>query len=457
VSDKRAKVQLADASGLESLQARRERLAAQLRERNALFRAFPLSFQQRGIWFIEQFQPGTAAYHLPFALEFPERRDPQTVRRAIDALVAHHPALRTTFALDELTYEAIQRVHTRLCVPLRYSDLSALADPQDRLRELSRQHATEPFDLECGPLIRVHLLELPGASQRLLVTLHHLIGDGWSLHLVMRDLEACYEALSRRREPALRRPPRDYHDWSVWQREHAWEGWQPHLDYYREALRGASSGRGGPPDRPGPGAPTLQAGRHVWTVPGDVLAGLHAQARGGGTTLYVVLLSALALALHRTTGQGRVVIGTPMANRAHPVVADVIGNFVNIGVMPVTVTAADTVTSLLPQLHRLMISALSFQDLPFERLVEALAPDRRRAAHPVLQVTLALQNTPDAWETERLNEPTGAAKFDLSFNAVEAPGGLRVDCVYAAELFEPATVSRLCDEFTRRLIAGSAA
>lgn len=443
-------------SGLGPITARRARLATLLSERNALARAFPMSFQQRGIWFIEQFQPGTAAYHLPLTLDFAEPRDLETWQRAIDAVVAHHPALRTTFGFDETTIEPVQRVHPRMSVPLSHSDLSALPEPQSRLRELSREHTTTPFDLESGPLIRVHLVDLPGCRQRLLVTVHHLVGDGWSLHLLMRDLEGACEALAHGRAPALRRPPRDYHDWSVWQREYADEGWRSHLDYYRDILRGSPAWPGLPTDRPRPAAPTLAARRHEWTIPDRVLAGLQAQARGGGTTLYTVLLAALAITIYRRTAQPKVVIGTPMANRAHPALEEVIGNFVNMGVMPVTVSAADTLTSLLPQVHRLMVSAVSFQDLPFERLVDTLGPDRRRAGGPVLQVTLALQNTPDAWETERFNEPTGAAKFDLSLNAVQAPDGLRVDCVYATELFEPATAVSLCDELTRVLAAAAA-
>jgi Condensation domain len=456
-SDNDERREMIGASGLEAVDVRRDRLMAQLRERNAHCRAFPMSFQQRGIWFIEQLHPGTAAYHVPLALEFPEPRDPDTVQRAVNAVVAHHPALRTTFGVDGLTFEPIQRVHTRIDVPLHRSDLSALPEPQARVRQLSRRHATTPFDLEDGPLIRAHLLELPGRRQRLLVTLHHLIADGWSLHLLMRDLEAAHDALSRRQAPPLRRPPRDYHDWSVWQRDRAAGSWQPHLDFYGDVLRGSPSRLELPADRPRPAAPTLAAGRHELTIPGCVLADLHARARRAGTTLYAVLLAALAVILHRRTGQDQVVIGTPMANRAHPAMQEVVGYFVNIGVIPVTVTADDTVTSLLRQVHQLMLSALSFQDLPFERLVEALAPERSRAVHPIFQVMLALQNTPDAWETERQQEPTGAAKFDLTFNAVEAPGGLRLDCVYAAELFDPATVVGLCDEFTRVLATGSAA
>lgn len=448
---------MTDTSDLESIGVRRARLATLLRARSALFRAFPMSFQQRGIWFIEQFQPGTAAYHLPLTLDIAEPRDQEVWRRASDAVVAHHPSLRTTFGFDGTTFEPIQRVHPRMSVPLSHSDLSARPDGQSRLRELSRQHTTAPFDLENGPLVRMHLVNLPGRRQRLLVTLHHLVADGWSLHLLKRDLELACQALSQGRAPALRRPPRDYHDWSVWQREYAEASWRPPLGYYRDLLAGWSAWPGLPTDRPRPAAPTLEARRHEWTIPDRVLAGLQALARGSGTTLYSVLLSALALTIYRRTAQPKVVIGTPMANRAHRTLEEVIGNFVNMGVMPVTVSAADTLISLLPQVHELMVSALSFQDLPFERLVEALGPDRRRAgAAPVLQVTLALQNTPDAWETERFNEPTGVAKFDLSFNAVQAPDGLRVDCVYATELFGSATVAALCDELTRALAAGAA-
>jgi hypothetical protein len=440
-------------SSVESVELRRGRLAALLRERNTHCRAFPMSFQQRGIWFIEQLHPGTAAYHVPLALDFAERRDPDLVRRAIAAVVAQHPALRTTFGMDGATFEAVQLVHSRITVPLAHTDLHGLPEPVARRQahDLIRRHATAPFDLQSGPLIRTHLLESADRRQRLLVTVHHLVADGWSLHLLMRDLEDAYEALSRGQAPALRRPPRDYHDWSVWQRDCAERGWEPHLAYYREALHGVPARLELPTDRPRPAAPDLRAGRHEWTIPGTVLAGLRSRARTAGTTLYAVLLAALAVVLRRRTGQERVVIGTPMANRAHPMLQEVVGYFVNIGVIPVAVAGHDTVGSLLQQVHRLMLAALSFQDLPFERLVEALAPARSRSAHPVFQVMLALQNTPDAWKTERQQEPTDAAKFDLTFNAVEAPDGLRLDCVYASELFDPETIRALCDEFTRTL------
>jgi non-ribosomal peptide synthetase component F len=340
---------------------------------------------------------------------------------------------------------------------MRHSDLRAAGDPEARLRQLGHAHATTPFDIENGPLIRVRLVELPARRQRLLITLHHLIADGWSLHLLMRDLDAACAALARHQAPALRQPARAYHDWAAWQRASAAQGWARHLDYYRGLLRGSPGWPALPTDWPRPAAPTLEAGRHDWTIPAGVLAGLHARARRDGTTLYSVLVAALAMVLRRYCGQEKVVIGTPMANRAHPVLQEVVGYFVNTGVIPVTVRPGDTAASLIPQVHQIMLNVLSFQDLPFERLVEAIAPNRTRATSPLFQVMLALQNTPDAWQAERLHQPTGAAKFDLTFNAVEAPGGLRMDCVYAAELFARATVASLCHDLTRELTAASAA
>jgi hypothetical protein len=442
---------MAHASSLELAEIRRDALVARLHERNSRVRSFPMSYQQLGIWFIEQLHPGTPAYHVPLAIEVADAREPDLVQRALDALVSHHAALRTTFGTDELTFEPVQRVHARMSVPMRHSELRTHPDPGAALRQVSHQHATMPFDLEAGPLIRAHLLDLPGQRQRLLITLHHLIADGWSLHLLLRDLEATCAALARHQVPSLSRPLRAYHDWASWQRARATNGWQRHLDYYRKALRGSAAWPALPADMPRPASPTLRAGRHEWTVPRHVLAGLHARARQSRTTLYSVLVACLAIVLHRHSGQEKVVIGTPMANRGAPVLQEIVGYFVNIGVIPVTVTADDTTASLTPQVHGLMLSALSFQDLPFERLVEAIAPSRTRSAHPLFQVMLALQNTPDAWETERLHQPTGAAKFDLTFDAVESPLGLRMDCVYAAELFNHATVIQLCDELMHEL------
>ncbi|MGC4804613.1 condensation domain-containing protein [Micromonospora sp. DT233] len=430
---------------------RRERVSQLLRARNGRFRAFPMSLQQRGIWFIQQLLPHTTAYLVPLTLPLPQRYDPADVRRAFSAVVAHHPSLRTTFGFDGLTFEPVQRIHTTMAVPVPHSDLSALppGEADAAAAELGHRHATTPVDLERGPLIRVRLLDLPAGRQRLLITVHHLIADGWSLHLLIRDLRAALDAARCGRPPALPAAPCAYHDWAAWQRGRPDQDWQPHLAFYRDLLRGVPPTLTLPTDRPRPAEPTQAGGRHVWTVPPRTLSALHERARRGGTTLYCLLLAALAVVLSRHSGQDRVVIGTPMANRTHPDLQDVIGYFVTVGVVPITVTAPGA--ALLGQVHRLMVDVLSHQEMPFSMLVEDLAPRRSLGAHPIFQVMLALQNTPDAWETEQLQQPTVEAKFDLTFNAVEAPDGLRIDCVYATEIFDPATVVRLCDEFTREL------
>ncbi|MDG4834268.1 condensation domain-containing protein [Solwaraspora sp. WMMD1047] len=430
---------------------RRERVSRLLRERNSRFRTFPMSLQQRGIWFIQQLLTHTTAYLVPLAVPLPQRHDPEHVRRAVALVVAHHSSLRTTIDIDGLTFEPVQRVHATIAVPVPHTDLSALPpdEAEAAAAELSRREATTPVDLERGPLIRTRLLDLPADRQRLLLTLHHLIADGWSLHLLIQDLLAALAAVRHGRSPMLRRAPCSYHDWAAWQRARSADDWQPHLRFYRDLLRGAPPVLTLPTDRPRPATPTQAGDRHVWTLPPGTLSALHERARASGTTLYCVLLAALAVVLSRHSGQDRVVIGTPMANRTHPALQDVIGYFVTVGVLPVTVTAPRA--ALLNQVHRQLVDVLAHQELPFSMLVEELAPPRSLSVHPIFQVMLALQNTPDAWQTEQLQQPVSEAKFDLTFNAVETPDGLRVDCVYATDLFDHATVVRLCDEFTREL------
>ncbi len=433
----------------EPVDVRRARLAELLRERNSHRRQFPMSFQQQGLWFVEQLYPGSAAYHVPLALRYAPARDPATLRSALSAVVAHHPVLRTTFGVDPIEHTPAQYVHREL--PPAWS--SGAVPPEIELAGLIGARVVVPFDLEQGPLLRAHLFERSDGDQTLLITLHHLVADGWSLHLLIRDLDLAYAALAAGQEVKLERPGCDYHDWAAWQHRVGATRWSEHLAFYRRQLDPAPPCLALPTDRPRPAAPTHRAGRHTWTVPTRTLAGLHAVARAGGTTLYVVLLSALAVVLHRWSGQRHIVIGTPTANRAHPALHGVIGYFVNTAVVPIEVGPDDSAAALMSRVHALVLSVLSYQDLPFERLVEALAPARTLAVHPVFQVMFALQNTPQAWATEQHQQPTGAAKFDLTVDSVEAPDGLHLDCVYAAELFDVDTVERVAAQFTAVLVA----
>ncbi|HEV2639526.1 MAG TPA: condensation domain-containing protein [Actinocrinis sp.] len=446
----------------DSLDVRRRRLAVMLTRRNERYRRFPASFQQQSLWFLEQLDPESPAYHVSLAWDYAEPRDRAVLLRALAALAGRHPTLRTTPAVDQVSYTVVQCVHPDMPLTLGHTDLSGLtaAEAQREAAAFGRRHSTVPFDLESGPLLRAHLLDLPGGAQRLLLTMHHMVADGWSLHILTRDFEEFYAAFSAGREPQLAPPACHYHDWASWQRDQGDEGWAEHLAFYRKHLAGAPASIDLPTDRPRPPRPTHEAGCHEWTVSRRTAAALHEHAQKSGTTLYAVLLTALATVLHEWSGQDRVVIGTPVANRTHPALFDTVGYFVNTAVIPVDFRGAQTPETLLQRVHALALSVLDYQSLPFDKLVEDLAPPRSLAAHPVFQVMLALQNTPDAWATEQHRQPAGAAKFDLTFNAVESPDGLHLECVYSAELFDPATVERLCGEFTqtlRELCAGPGA
>ncbi|CAM5410095.1 Tyrocidine synthase 3 [Streptomyces spiroverticillatus] len=424
----------------------------------------PLSFAQRRLWFLSGMEGAASAYTMPVVLRLGEAVDADVLQRALDDVVARHESLRTVF--PEAGGEPCQRVLPAGAglVPLDRAECDE-STAHARIGELSAL----PFDLAVELPLRAALFTLSPADHLLVLVLHHIAGDGWSMRPLTEDLTAAYEARGRGEVPGWSPLPVQYADYALWQHRHLGDPDTPgsplqgQLAHWTAELAGLPEEIALPADRARPALPTHRARTHTTSTPSAVHRGLVAHARAHGATLFHAVHAALAVLLTRNGGGTDLPIGTPTAGRPHPDLDRLVGFFVNTLVLRTDTSGNPTHTELLRRTRDVGLSALSHQDLPFERLVEALNPARTPHRHPLFQTALTLNNTSTA--TAELTgedvEFDGAAKFDLSFTVTEqhagdgTPDGLTVTVEYAADLFEPATVARLADQFQRVLYSAA--
>jgi len=430
--------------------------------------ALPLSFAQERLWFLDQLAPGKALYNVAGAFRMRGRLDVAALSGALARIRRRHEVLRTAFAARDGVVGALVAAPGRepaLRLPL--ADLRGLpaARREAVAAGLAAEEARRRFDLGSGLPVRACLLRLaagqpgsPGAvpEHLLLVSLHHIVSDGWSLGVLVRELEVFYEAGVSRRPPArhaLPELPIQYADFAHWQREWlAGEVLAAELAYWREQLAGA---RGAPPalelplDRPRRPEASLAGARRGWSLPVELSGELQAAAQRQGATVFMTLLAALATLLSRYGGESDLTIGTPVANRDRPEVQNLIGLFVNTLVLRLDLAGDPAFRDLLARSRQTALAAYSHQDLPFEKVVGELAPRRGAEETPLFQVVLAFQPPPlsprlQGLVFEPLDADTGTAKFDLSLALHQtAAGALAGAWTYRTELFDPATVERL--------------
>ncbi|MFL5380937.1 MAG: amino acid adenylation domain-containing protein, partial [Longimicrobiaceae bacterium] len=412
----------------------------------------PLSFAQQRLWFLEQFGDLGNTYHIPTRLRLQGEMDRGALRRALDAILARHEALRTTFVevdgIPELRIAPAEASRFHLVE----HDLAGDADARAELGRLMAEEARAPFHLERGPLIRGRLVRLAADDHLLLLTLHHIVSDGWSMEVLTRELGTLYDAFRRGDANPLPPLPVQYADYSVWQRRWV-EGdiLRQQAAYWTSTLAGAPELLELPTDHPRP-AQVDHAGAPLGVVLDEQLtAGLKALGRRHGTTLFMTLLAGWAAVLGRLSGQDDVVIGTPTAGRGRREIEGLIGFFVNTLALRVELPGARTVAELLGQVKKRALEAQHHQDIPFEQVVELVQPVRSLAYTPLFQVMFTWQNTPEAASGASLPgldvggvgaPPQVRAKFDLSLALQEAGGRIVGSVVYATALFEQATVER---------------
>ncbi|HEX6750909.1 MAG TPA: amino acid adenylation domain-containing protein, partial [Longimicrobium sp.] len=413
----------------------------------------PPSFAQQRLWFLEQLGGMGAAYHIPMSLRLRGELDRGALVRALDRIVARHEALRTTFpAVDGEPFQRIVSVEES-AFQLVEHDLRASADAEDELRRLVQDEASAPFDLEQGPLIRGRLVRMAADDHVLLLTMHHIVSDGWSAGVLYRELGALYAAFARGEPDPLPPLPVQYADYAAWHRR--WvegEVLQRQADYWRETLAGAPELLELPTDHARPARRDFAGARVKVELDEALAAALGTLSQRHGTTLFMTLLAGWAAVLSRLSGQDDVVIGTPSANRGRSEIEGLIGFFVNTLPVRVELFGAPTVAEALGRVKARALEAQANQDIPFEQVVELVQPVRSLAHTPLFQVMFAWQNAPDGTlELPGLAlDPTGSggsapqvsAKFDLSLALWEDGGRIEGAVDYATALFDRPTVER---------------
>ncbi|MFF7987996.1 amino acid adenylation domain-containing protein [Streptomyces sp. NPDC007901] len=424
----------------------------------------PLSFAQRRLWFLTELEGPSAAYHMPLALRLTGVLDTAALKAALDDVVLRHEALRTVFPAvdDNPRQEVLDGEQAR--VPLATTQVT-----EEELDEALPAAAMEPFDLERDLPLRARLFRMDNREHVLLVVVHHIAGDGWSIAPLARDLSVAYAARCAGERPKWAPLPAQYADYTLWQRELLGEEDDPagllneQLGFWRQALRDTPQELALPYDRSRPPMPTHHGGTVELRVPGEIHQALAALADESGASVFMVLQAGVAALLSKLGAGSDVPIGSPVAGRTDEVLDELVGFFLNTLVLRTDLSGDPDFAELVRRVRETDLAAFAHQDVPFERLVEDLNPARSMARHPLFQVMLTLQNTARAayglhgLDTEPLPRHGSLAKFDLDLQFTEQtdsagrPAGLDGEITYAADLFDRGTVERLGQRFLRLL------
>nr|UXB94986.1 non ribosomal peptide synthetase [Pseudomonas syringae] len=421
---------------------------------------WPLSFGQQRLWFLARMEGASAAYHMPASLSLRGALDSVALQRALQQLVARHEGLRTTFiqGADQQPLQRISPVDNGFNLQLH--DLQGVPDAEHTLQALAGEESLQPFDLEQGPLIRGRLIRMAEDHHVLLLTLHHIVSDGWSVGVLTREMAALYAAFSQGEESPLAPMPLHYLDYAVWQRR--WlsgDLLQEQTRYWQQTLADAPALLMLPTDRVRPAQQDYAGAALPIAFDEQLTLGLKALSKRHGTTLYMTVISAWAALLGRLAGQDDVVIGSPVANRTRTEIEGLVGLFVNTLAIRVDLSDTPTAETLLARVKQQTLEAQAHQDLPFEQVVEVVKPVRSLAHSPVFQAMLTWQDTNDMnfvlgdLQLESLSPSNTLAKFDLSLDIGEAQGRLLGTLEYATALFDESTMARYLGYFQRLLTA----
>jgi amino acid adenylation domain-containing protein len=409
---------------------------------------------QRRLWFLDQLVPGHAFYTISAAVWLDSALEPALLQRAVDRLVERHESLRTTFA--EVEGGPVQRVQTRMRVPVADDDLRAL--PADAREPTALARAADdlaaPFDLARGPLLRVRLLTLTGTRQLLAVTIHHIVSDAWSMGVLFRDLAALLEAEATHRPPVLPELTLQFADVAVWQAGRTARLSDHQLGYWRNHLRGAPALELAT-DRPRPAASSFSGATVRFRVEAPVTAAVVELARSGGATAFIALLAAWYAVLGRHADQDDVVVGVPVSGRDRSELEPLIGFFVNMLPVRCRLDRDQSFRELLGTVRELVVEALAHQDVPFDRVVEELHPDRDLSRHPLFQTAFQLHQRGPAGAGPMATVPEvtrASSNFDLNLELWHEGDGMAGRLTYATDLFDHPTAQLLVDHY-RHLLA----
>lgn len=414
----------------------------------------PLSFAQIRLWLLDQLQPGSPTYNIPAAIRIQGRLNTAALEQSLNKIVQRHEALRTKFmSLDE---QPIQVILSALTLTVPVIDLREFPEStrEAQTLRLAAQEAQQPFDLIQGPLLRAKLLCLSQEEHILLLTMHHIVSDGWSIGVLVRELAALYDAISNSRSVSLPPLSIQYADFALWQRQRLQgEVLEALLAYWKQQLEGSLPILQLPTDRPRPTVQTFRGARQAFQLSEFLVEAISNLSQQQGTTLFITLLTAFKILLYRYTGQEDMLVGSPVANRNQTQTEDLIGFFINTLVLRTDLGGNPTFRELLDRVRKAVLGAYNHQDLPFEKLVETLRPERDLSHMPLFQVMFALQNAPMAalefsgLKLSPLEIDNGTAKFELTLDLEETPNGIRGWFEYNTDLFDVATIARMTSHF----------
>jgi hypothetical protein len=417
----------------------------------------PLSFQQQRLWFLDQLAPGGPEYNVAAAYRVRGTIDAEQLQSVLDAVVARHAGLRTRFVT--LPDGPVQRIEPDARVRLELHDLEPLGPTRlEAARQLAAEHAARGFDLSEGPLLRVSLIRLGGDDHVLAVNMHHIISDGWSIGVMLRDVAQAYAGLE------LAPAALDYGDYAAWQRGPGGAVQIADLDYWRAALANLPVLSTPTPDYPRPAMQSFEGARLGLSFDAALVERLKSVAQRHGATLYTVLLAAFGVVLSRHLRQSDLCIGSPVANRTRPGLEGIIGFFVNMLAMRVSAEPELSVGDYLDQVRDRVLAAFAHQDLPFDRLIEALELEHQLSHSPLFQTALVLQNAGGGQvdlpglSLAAMESTTVSAKFDVTVTLHETTEGTLVgDLTYVKALYDPDRMERLSGHFVTMLhaIAGA--
>ncbi|WP_414526547.1 amino acid adenylation domain-containing protein [Nodularia chucula] len=420
----------------------------------------PLSFAQQRLWFLEQLQPDSYTYNLPTAVRLTGILDVAVLERSLNTIIQRHEVLRTQF--KTVNGNPILQIQPSVTLPLAVIDLQTfnLLEQDEEVRNLALKEAQTPFNLATDVLLRVKILRLAKDENVVLFTMHHIVSDGWSMEILIKELATLYTAFSTNQPSPLPELAIQYVDFAVWQRQ--WlqgEVLETQLDYWRQQLSGILPVLQLPTDYPRGRVQTFRGAIESFSLSSKLSQDIIKLAKNAGVTPFVTLLTAYKILLHRYTGQTDILVGTPVANRHRREIESLIGFFVNTLVLRTNLADNPSFQNLLQQLKNSTWQAYDHQDIPFEKLVEVLQPERDLSFNPLFQVKFRLENAP----TEKLelpgltltplNRTEASAKLDLSLDMYETSAGFVGAFEYNRDLFAPETISRMVGHFQTLLTA----
>jgi amino acid adenylation domain-containing protein len=437
---------------------KRALLALKLKEKGQHFNSFPLSYAQERMWFLSQLNPNSAFYNIPTALKLTGNLDIAALEQTLNKIVERHEVLRASILT--VNGRAMQVVSESAGFTLSIVDLSQLPEQQAK-RESQRlriSEASRGFDLQRGPLFRAVLTKLTESEHVIMFTMHHIVSDGWSMGILVREVAQLYDAYTKGKPSPLKKLSIQYTDYAVWQRDQLrGEHLQKLLAYWRGQLEGKSLAFELPNDYRRPPIQSFDGAKYYFMLEGELVAGLRALSRRAGATLFMVLMAGYHALLHRYSGQESICVGAPVAGRARMATESLIGLFVNTVVIPAALRGDPCFEDLVSQVKRTVIGAYEHQELPFEKMVEEIQPERDLSRSPLFQVMFALQNASvekldlEGLTIKRLDMQPRTSKFDMTLNIAEAEKSLAGSIEYCTRLFDEKTIIRMADHFRQLL------